>query len=134
VKNVAYVVWEGRLLVAFGRRSADAGEWAAYAQLVRCEAVPRARILVVSHGGALEFYQRRELQDIFSGHTDRRIAVVTGSTFARGVAIAMSLIDPTYKAYPPKRLEEALEYIEVPPRARSEAKALLLDLEGRVDR
>jgi hypothetical protein len=110
MKNIAYRMWDGCLLTVFGRHQSDSEEWAAFLQFLRDHHTTRIRALVVSHGGALESYQRRDLQEVAKLWADRRISIVTGSTFARGIAKAQSLLDPSWKIFSPQQMGEALDY------------------------
>ena len=66
------------------------------------------------------------------GSCDRRLAVVTASTFTRGFVKALSVYDPSYRPFSPEHLEEALSYLEVPRRQFAELSRLARELEAAV--
>jgi hypothetical protein len=125
MRNIAYRMWEGCNLCVFGRHQSTPEEWGAYIQFLRDHYTTRSRALVVSHGGGLESYQRRELQELSELWPDRRVAIVTGSTFPLGVAKAHALLDPTWKVFSPQQMADALEYIGLRRTSEAEVKVLL---------
>jgi hypothetical protein len=75
----------------------------------------RARMLVMSQGGAPNPSQRRASDAVTAPHhRDMKVAVVTQSTFVRGVVAAFRVLLPFYRAYAPRELEAALAYLDVP--------------------
>lgn len=116
MKQLAYAEWEHIVIVAFGARPPPREEWTAYAEFLRKAAGRRQRGLLFSEGGSLEPYQRKEADQILGPHRerDRRLAVVSGSTFTRGFVKALALFDPSYRAFAPAQLDEALAHLEVP--------------------
>lgn len=78
-------------------------------------AVPAPKVLVVTEGGAPGPAIRQQIDRIVSPHKARtKFAIVTGSTFARGVLLAIRAINPFYHGFSPNDLEGALRYLEMP--------------------
>ena len=127
--NVAYTAWNGVVFAAFGSKPADKPEWNGYITFLRRETRARARSVIYSRGSVLESYQRRDLEAFMKSlGKDKRIAVVTPSTFVRGFTKALSLIEPAFRSFSPSDLEAAFEYLEIPPLSFLDAKAVFDDL------
>ena len=106
----------GCLIVCQGKETAVDDEWSRYleaaARYVGVTAKPRG--LVITAGGAPTPEQRKKLDQIFHPHRARaRVAVVTDSTFARGVVTAIRLFYPFYQAFALKELDEALRFLDL---------------------
>lgn len=102
---------DGCVVAVFGKTAPSRADWTEYLELLQREVLtsPRQRGLIVSHGGTPESHQRRELERV-AGPTaaQRRLAVVTSSTFVRGVLKAMSIFDPSYRGFGLSELALAL--------------------------
>lgn len=135
MKRIAYARWERHILVAFGSQTASADEWSGYVKFIRPLTTDhRQRGLIVSQGATLEFSQREELTRLLGPHRshDRRIALVSASTFVRGFVKALSMLDPTYRGFAPAELDAALTYVEVPQVSRGEVRDILARLQVEV--
>ena len=135
MKRVAFVEWEQCVLVAFGSRPPDDDEWKGYTEFLRNLNGIIGRALIMSRGGTLESHRRKEVDAILDARwkRDRRLAVVTNSTVARGVVKALSLIDPTYRAFAPADMDAALTYLEIHRARWTEMKGLATSLDAQVD-
>lgn len=114
---------DGCVVAVFGTTAPSRADWTEYLELLRAEVPgsPRQRGLIVSHGGTPENYQRRELEQVTGRSTShRRLAVLTNSTFVRGVIKAMSIFDSSYRGFSLSELDLALRYLELPERSWSE--------------
>lgn len=134
MKTVAFAVWHQWIVAAFGSGSPSEADWKAYLAFLREFASTRQRVLVLSHGSGLNTAQRRELDEIVGPNPgrDRRISVVTDSTFARGLVKALSFFDPAYRSFSTADLDAALDYLQVPQVSRTEMKHLATGLVAQV--
>jgi hypothetical protein len=118
-----------------GRSNPTDEDWARYVAFCAAQlaaGVP-PRALIVTAGGSPSPAQRRLLdQGTRQAAHHMRAAILTRSTFARGVMNAMALVTPGYRAFSPDRLEEALAYIEVRPSLVAEVRAMLARMEAQV--
>jgi len=84
-------------------------------------------ILVVTDGGAPTASQRKRMKDRVDvlqrmnaapRKKDPRVAIITASSFVRGVITALRWFyyHEAYAAFPPEHYNEAMTYLEVPPR------------------
>jgi len=83
-------------------------------------------ILVVTDGGAPTASQRKRMKARVEelqahqqpGKKDPRVAIMTASSFVRGVITALRWFyyHDAYAAFPPDHLTQALTYLEAPPR------------------
>lgn len=83
--------------------------------------------LIVTDGGGPTSRQRRELERTLKAvRHGARFAVVSSSLLGRGIVVAISLFNPTIRAFRPDDLAGALDYLRVPPPLRPQ---LLAELE-----
>jgi hypothetical protein len=134
MKRVAYTMFEGCGVIVFGSQPPGPEEWQAYAAFLREVSFGKQRGVLFSEGGSLLPYQRKEADQILGSHRDhdRRIAVVTSSTFTWGFVKALSLFDPSYRSFRPDELEKALAYVEVARTATGDVQALVRRLRSSV--
>jgi hypothetical protein len=135
MKRIAYAEHDRLIIVAFGAGTPDPDDWRGYMDFLRQTLDPhRQRALIMPASSKLEAEQRRQLDAVTGPHAgrDRRLAVVTESTFARGFAKALSLFDPSYRAFHPREMDDALRYLDVSPAACGEVKRLAADLQRQV--
>lgn len=110
-------------------------EWASYVaaieQLTRDSAQPRA--LVVAFGGSPSPTQRRRLNEMLTPvRGTLRVAVLTGSTYVRGVASAITSDIPGYRTFDLDALEEATDYLGLRPSGSAKVKVILERLRREV--
>ena len=106
----------GCIIVCQGKETASSEEVDPYLEaMVRyVEATTKPRVLVITAGGAPTPEQRKKLDRVIDPIREKiRIAVVTDSTFARGVVKAIRLLYPCYQAFALKELEDALRFLDV---------------------
>lgn len=134
MKTMAFVSFRGVILTSFGSRPASPEDWAIYLEMVRVTRRLRQRALVITQGATLENYQRKELEKVTGTEPvpDRRVAVVTDSTFVRGFMRALARGEPGFKAFSPAEIDAALEYVEVPRGDWAECKELLATLAAQI--
>ncbi len=86
-----------------------------------------ASILVVTDGGAPTASQRKRLKtrvdelraspSYVPNKKEPKVAIVTASSFVRGVITALRwFYHDSYAAFPPDHINQALTYLDVPPR------------------
>jgi hypothetical protein len=95
--------------------------------------VPRLRILVVTEGGTPSPKQRQALDVVSKPVMNKsKIAVVTRSTFARGVVNAFALLYPVYRAFDPRDIDGALRYLDLSPAQMDDAKRRIDELRAEL--
>lgn len=73
------------------------------------------RVLVVTEGGSPRPAERKQLDRIAEPHKSRiKFAIVTESTVARGVLVAIRVIYPFYQGFSPNDIQGALRFLDVP--------------------
>lgn len=106
----------GCVVACQGRDPASNDEWRLFleASARHMETTTRPRVLVITAGGAPTPEQRKNFDQISEKHrAGLKIAIVTDSTFARGVVRAIRLFYPFYQAFALSELDEALRFLEV---------------------
>ncbi|MFS8069916.1 MAG: STAS/SEC14 domain-containing protein [Byssovorax sp.] len=112
------VVGEARgcLVVCQAREAAADDEWDQYMEAMarHVEATAKPRVLVITAGGSPTPEQRKRLELIIHPHLARiKFAIVTDSTFARGVVKAIRLFYPFCQAFALKEMDEALRFLDL---------------------
>jgi hypothetical protein len=94
--------------------------------LMRKNGIENMRSFVVSDGGAPNSAQRRQLAEAFGGRPHKLVVVTNSLTnpVKRGVATAISWINPAFKAVGPAMWHDALRHVDL----EGELDALLLVL------
>ena len=106
----------GCVVTCQGREPASTEEWSLFLEAAarHMETTTRPRLLVVTAGGAPSPEQRKKFDQISEKHrAGLKIAIVTDSTFARGVVRAIRLFYPFYQAFALSELDEALRFLGV---------------------
>jgi len=72
------------------------------------------RSLVVTDGGAPNTLQRGQVSDVFEGKV-KAVAVTTvlNNRIKRGIATAISWINPSFRAHSPEEFDVALRYLDL---------------------
>ena len=126
----------GRVAVMVaGRENPSDVEWDRYIDFLEEMRTPgpSSRTLAVSAGGAPSSTQRVRLeQRIGEMRKGSKLAVVTGSTFARGVLNGWALVRPGYRAFSPDKIDEAIRFLDVPPASISEVEGLVSQLQAEL--
>ena len=112
------VVGESRgcVVTCQGKEAASNEAWSRFLEAAarHMETTTRPRVLVITAGGAPSPEQRKMFDQICVAHrAGLKIAIVTDSTFARGVERAIRVFYPFYQAFALKELDEALRYLDV---------------------
>ena len=106
-------------------------EWDRYVDFLEAMGTPgpSSRTLAITAGGAPTNPQRARLEKrIGARRKGSKLAVVTSSTFARGVLNGWALVRPGYRAFAPEKLDEALRFLDVSPQSAREVEALVREL------
>jgi hypothetical protein len=125
------------MITVLGRSTIDDAEWDAYTEAITAGVAigtpPNA--LVWTDGGAPSPSQRARLEKATAMATSAgrlKVAILTDSTFARGVTNAMSLINRGYRAFSPTQLDDALAYLDVRPGRTDEVRTVLERLRAQL--
>jgi hypothetical protein len=117
---------DGVLVVVHAPGEPSEAEWGQFMDEAR--SAPTQGLLVIAPDASLSAKQRREVQHWFSeGGT--RGAVVTDSKLTRGVVTAISWFKIPIKAFSPRDLEKALDFLGVAPDASQEVQRIAHDLQ-----
>lgn len=116
------------LVVVRGREALGDAEWAEYMraleEIVRDGSSPRN--LVVSYGGSPTPSQRRDLDERLASVRDTmKVAILTESTYVRGVATAITQERPGFRVFGLEQVDEAIAYLGMRPAAVNQIKATL---------
>ena len=120
MKSIVSNLVHGCVVLIHGTTAPSESDWSGYLDLVRSLDPPdlKVRVLVLSDGGAPTPSQRAQLAAAIKtreGQVEIRCAIITSSTFARGVMNAFRLIRPGYRAFNPSDLGQAFDYLQVSP-------------------
>ena len=124
---------EGRLnVIVHGTRAPTNLEWQRYViDAVSTTARADARVVVLSRGGSPDGFQRQTLMAALSGRVSP-VALLTDKLIARTAIAAMSLFNPSMKAFPTTGLKEACEFLGLSPSERERVGQVLVVLEKEV--
>ncbi len=131
MRNIAYARTDHCFVVVRGREAPTDTEFEWYlATIERAlrEGMP-PRCLVLTEGGSPSPAQRTGLAErlaLVEGAV--KVAVLTDSTFARGVVSSVASSKPGYKVFGANELDQALAYLGVRPSAAVDIKAELARL------
>jgi hypothetical protein len=121
-RTLAHAEAEGLLILTHTADPPTDADWDGWLQALGryLPRTPAPRLLVVSKGGAPSPKQRRAADAVSAPHyRTMKVAIVSGSTFVRGVVAAFRVLLPFYRAYAPHEIGIALDYLDLPPdRAR----------------
>jgi hypothetical protein len=105
---------EDLMILAHTSRPPSAAEWAEYVAAVGSRDPTKLRTLVFTDGGAPTSTQRKELNAVLGGRASRG-AIVSASLMVRGAVSALGWFNPLIKAFAPTEVDDALQYLGVPP-------------------
>jgi hypothetical protein len=139
-RNMAFGVVNAYVVVVHNEHAPTDEEWAEYVQLngsLGTDHGVTTHYLIVTDGGSPSAAQRKVLFDvigpILKKHpTVMRCAVITSSTFTRGIVSAMHIIHPSLRAFSPADLGSAYTYLGIPPAYVREIEALIASLKARL--
>ncbi|MFT3775497.1 MAG: hypothetical protein QM820_59880 [Minicystis sp.] len=123
------------IVMLMGRNNPSDAEWDTYLSAIAAgiAAGMPARALVISNGGAPTPAQRARLEKATTPISGQlKAAIVTGSTFVRGVLNAMALVNRGYRAFPPDKLDEAFAYLDIRPANAGELRAAVAQLRANL--
>ncbi|MCK6586670.1 MAG: hypothetical protein L6Q76_03690 [Polyangiaceae bacterium] len=110
-------------------------EWNQYIQFCARTYTPGdfMKSLIITDGGAPTTTQRMILNEKLSEYVRGnkhlfRSAIVTSSTFVRGVVTALSWFNSGICAFSPQNLEDAMNYLEIPAQYHAEIRILIKKL------
>jgi hypothetical protein len=107
----------GTLLIVHGRVQPDPAEWDAMIRDCRALARKLQRTLVFADV-TLTAEQRRQVADVHKQAGTRAVAVVTSSSLSRMIVTALSWLNSVHRAFEPREVNAALDYLQVPPEQR----------------
>jgi hypothetical protein len=120
-RNFAYGRVDRFVVVVHGTEPPTDEVWREYIEGTFQGAAARdvVRHLVVTEGASPTSAQRKILQEKIAEFLDAdpmsvRAAIITPSTFARGIVTAISWIVDAPKAFAPEKLEDAMQYLGIP--------------------
>lgn len=138
-KTMAFGKVDEFIVIVHGDSSPSDEEWAPWIEYNRRHFAEggMVKLLIVTDGGAPSATQRQltneTLAEFFLENPKAvRGAIVTASTFVRGVVTALSWFNPGYTAFSPERMDDALKYLEVPPDRRPDVLALIKSLKAQL--
>jgi hypothetical protein len=135
MKTLSFAQVRDCLILVCTAASPAASEWDEYLEFMRVytRSTQAPRVVVVTQGWVPDPRQRQTLEQVNGSSYDRaKIAVVTSSTFARGVIAAIQRMHPTYKVFAPEAIDEAFVYIDLPRGHFDEAKRRIVGMAAEV--
>jgi hypothetical protein len=112
MKNVVTASRGRVLMVAHNAEPPTDEEWKDFLRALDRHGIEGARLLVWTDGAAPNSAQRQALNDQLGGRTIP-IAVLSTSTFVRGVATAISWFNPGVKVFPPDKVNDAIRHLGI---------------------
>jgi hypothetical protein len=136
-KNFAYGRVDRFVVVVHGEDPPTDDVWKEYLDYTFNGATAKdvVRHLVVTRGASPTSAQRKLLQERASVLLDEnpisvRAAIVTPSTFARGVVAAISWIIDAPRAFAPDKLPDAMSYLDIPMEYYTQIQSMVKTLQG----
>lgn len=126
---------EGRLNVVYHGPLAPTNlEWQRYVTEAVATAGARSdtRVIVLSRGGSPDGHQRKILVTALSSRPSP-VALLTDKVLVRAAISAMSLFNPSMKAFATTAFKEAGDFLGLRLEERERAAQLLVELETEVD-
>lgn len=133
VRTCVYRAFAEYMVVLHSGNSPSDAEWAEMVAAFRACDLKNLRIVVFTYGGAPNARQRAAINDILADCAPR-IAIMTPSTFARGVGTAMTWFNPHMRLFGPEQLTEVLSHLGSPEHDRPRLKLVLGELERELHR
>lgn len=138
-RNFAYGRVDRFVVVVHGDEPPTDEVWKEYIDYTFSGAAARdvVRHLVVTEGASPTSAQRKLLQERTADFLDAdpmsvRAAVVTSSTFARGIVTAIGWIVDAPRAFAPDKLEDAMRYLGIPMNHYEPIKAMVTTLQSEL--
>lgn len=118
-------------VVVYGPDDPSNADWLDYlASAERADFATHAQ-LIVTHGGAPTFAQRRFLADVM-GSDAVRVAVMSDSEAVCALVKAMATLNSGIEAFPPDRYHDALEHLQIDGRHLPAIEDVVLVLRTRM--
>jgi hypothetical protein len=102
------------MILVHTSRPPSSSEWAEYVAAVAARDPIKLRTLVFTDGGAPNSPQRKEVTAALGGHASRG-AIVSASMIVRGAVTALGWFNPLIRAFSPNEIDDAIQYLGVPP-------------------
>ena len=112
----------GTMLIVHGKVQPGGGEWADLMRDTRAMGRALERTLVFADV-TLTAEQRRQVADAHKAAGTRAIAVITSSSLTRMIVTALSWMNSVHKAFDPRDINAALDYLAV---SEADRRELLL--------
>lgn len=118
-----------KIVLSLHRRAPPSDEdWTEYivaieSAMAACGNVPeRVRGLSISDGGGPNAKQREMVKALLKRHGRSRgvVSIVTADPVGRGIIKALSWFNPDTRAFTPREMPEALDYLQLTPSQRAE--------------
>ena len=109
----------GTQLIVHAKLQPDPAEWDAMIRDCRTLGRRHERTLVFADV-TLSAEQRRQVADVHKVAGTRAVAVVTSSSLSRMIVTALSWMNSVHRAFEPREVNAALDYLQVPPAERQE--------------
>lgn len=131
--NLVFAALGRTLVVVHNREFPSDAEWDAYLEALRAHSAEREdrRSLVVTEGGAPSSKQRLRMSAVV-GASVATTAVVSSSSAVRATVAALSLQNPSIRAFEPGDLAGALDHLGLREQERREIRAALPSLQQAV--
>lgn len=122
------------MVVGIGTQPPADADWDAYMGAIKASVVDRMPpvTLAFTFGGAPTPAQRRKLDQAVAGGPEFKVAILTDSTFARGVVNAFALLYSGYRAFGLRDLGPATQFLGAGPSAARELEAALYRVRARL--
>lgn len=139
-RNIAFDEVNTYVILVHNKHAPTNEEWSEYIQFNTARGMAHGRLspyLIVSEGGAPTGAQRRAMHDAITPVLQRnptlmRSAIVTPSTFVRGIVAAMHLVNPIFQAFSPDDMESAYAYLGIPPAYFRDVEAMIASLKAQL--
>lgn len=127
MKNLAFKIIGNLSIAVHNNRTPTDTEVHEYCVALAKHDVRQLRALIFTDGGAPNSTQRNEVNSVLKGR-EHPTAVVSDDRMVRGIVTAFSWFNSKIRAFSPANINEALDYLGVPPaehdRVIAEAKKL----------
>lgn len=138
-KSAAFGKVDELMVIVHNKLPPSDDEWNAWLEFNLRHVSPGTSLkcLVVTEGGAPTATQRLTMNEKLTAHFGGnanafRGAIVTASSFVRGVVTALSWFNPGYCAFSPAHMNDALVYLEVPEQFHEEVRSLVKSLQAQL--
>ena len=139
-RNIAFGEVNTYVILVHNKHTPTNEEWNEYIQFNFARGTTHgvlSHFLVVTEGGSPSSAQRKAMHDAITPILQKkptviRSAIVTPSTFVRGIVTAMHLINPIFKAFSPDDMKGAYAYLGIPPAYFGEIEAMIASLKAQL--